>query len=70
MPATGGDYQEKAKVTLERLAKLPSKDDAVAATVGLGFAVLAVLDELHAIGERAFPASSPTKGVRGFRVES
>jgi hypothetical protein len=53
------EHREKAKEMLERLAGTPSRDTAVAATVALGYAVLAVLDEIRAIRERAFPADKP-----------
>ena len=56
MPADEStEHREKAREILERLSGAPSKDNTVAATVGLGYAVLAVFDELRVIRELAFP---------------
>lgn len=48
-------HREKAEEILSGLARTPSRYDEVAATVGLAYTMLAMLDELHDIGERAYP---------------
>ena len=61
----GNEYGEKAKECLDRMAG--SSDGAVVATVGVGYAVLALLDEIRA--QRA--AQAPKGGVgAGFKVNT
>ncbi len=52
----GKTYREAAEDTLWRLAAgVASRDDDLAATVAVGYALLAIFDELRAIRERIAP---------------
>jgi hypothetical protein len=61
----GGSYREKAEGTLRGLTGMSSRDNEMAATVAIGYALLAILDEIHAIGERIAPPQTlgPTTGI-------
>ena len=61
----GKSHREMAEGTLGRIGEAASRDNEMAATVAIGYALLAILDEIHAIGERIAPPHTlgPATGI-------
>ena len=62
----GTSHRALAEGTLGRLAgEVATRDNDLAATVAVGYALLAILDEVHAIGERIAPPHTlgPATGI-------
>lgn len=60
MPQNDGkNYRQKAEEMLEQFGGIPSREPSVGATVGIAYALLAILEEIHAIGERIAPRDKP-----------
>ena len=56
---TSKTYRERAIELLKPITGIEARDRALAATAAVGYALLAILDDVHAIREHITPSNPP-----------